>query len=163
LNDVVALDAATGRAFWIYRIHPPRIASSVAAPQSGLGILATPCSWGLDAQLIAIDRRTGRAIWKTEVATDKSRYSITHAPLVVKNKVIVGVGGGDTASGASSRLMTPRPDAKRGGSTPSPRRVNPVPRRGSAVLPRPSPSAILRLETWWRFDLDDRLYDHGST
>ena len=49
----------------------------------------------LDAQLIAIDAKTGRAIWKTEVASTKSGYSITHAPLVVKDKVIVGVGGGE--------------------------------------------------------------------
>ena len=114
-------------------IHRPRIASSVAAPTIvGWGSLATPCSWGtLDAQLIAIDRRTGRAIWKTEVATTKSGYSITHAPLVVKNKVIVGVGGGEYGIRASSQPMTPRPDAKRGGSTPSPRRVSPVPRRGA--------------------------------
>jgi alcohol dehydrogenase (cytochrome c) len=49
----------------------------------------------LDAQLIALDARTGRPIWKTEVATTKDGYSITHAPLVVKDKVIVGVGGGE--------------------------------------------------------------------
>ena len=49
----------------------------------------------LDAQLIAIDARTGRAIWKTAVATTTDGYSITHAPLVVKDKVIVGVGGGE--------------------------------------------------------------------
>ena len=49
----------------------------------------------LDAQLIAIDAKTGKAIWKTAVAKTTDGYSITHAPLVVKDKVIVGVGGGE--------------------------------------------------------------------
>src|SRR5882762_3377700 len=97
LNDVVALDAATGRAFWIYR-HTPAQDRVVCcgANNRGLGILGDTLFMGtLDAQLIAIDRKTGRAIWKTEVASTKSGYSITHAPLVVKDKVIVGVGGGE--------------------------------------------------------------------
>src|SRR5262249_60599686 len=38
---------------------------------------------------------TGHAIAKPEVPSTKSVYSITHAPLVVKNKVIAGVGGGE--------------------------------------------------------------------
>jgi len=97
LNDVVALDAATGRAFWIYRYTPAQDrVVCCGANNRGLGILGDTLFMGtLDAQLIAIDRRTGRVIWKTEVATTKSGYSITHAPLVVKNKVIVGVGGGE--------------------------------------------------------------------
>ena len=46
LNDVVALDAATGRAFWIYRYTPARIASSAAAPTTaGWRFSATRCSW----------------------------------------------------------------------------------------------------------------------
>ena len=97
LNDVVALDAATGRAFWIYRYTPAQDrVVCCGANNRGLGILGDTLFMGtLDAQLIAIDRKTGRVIWKTEVASTKSGYSITHAPLVVKNKVIVGVGGGE--------------------------------------------------------------------
>jgi alcohol dehydrogenase (cytochrome c) len=97
LNDVVALDAATGRAFWIYRYTPAQDrVVCCGANNRGLGIRGDTLFMGtLDAQLIAIDRKTGRAIWKTEVASTKSGYSITHAPLVVKDKVIVGVGGGE--------------------------------------------------------------------
>src|SRR6185295_19805525 len=97
LNDVVALDATTGRAYWIYRYTPAQDrVVCCGANNRGLGILGDTLFMGtLDAQLIAIDRRTGRAMWKTEVATTKSGYSITHAPLVVKDKVIVGVGGGE--------------------------------------------------------------------
>ena len=97
LNDVVALDAVTGRAFWVYRYTPAadRVVCC-GANNRGLAILGDTLFMGtLDAQLIAIDAKTGQQVWKTEVATTKSGYSITHAPLIVKDKVIVGVGGGE--------------------------------------------------------------------
>ena len=97
LNDVVALDATTGRAFWIYRYTPAadRIVCC-GANNRGLAILGNTLFMGtLDAQLIAIDAKSGKALWKTAVASTKEGYSITHAPLVVKDKVIVGVGGGE--------------------------------------------------------------------
>src|SRR4051812_5552032 len=90
-NDVVALDATSGRAFWAYRYTPAqdRIVCC-GANNRGLAILGDTLFMGtLDAQLIAIDAKSGRAIWKTEVASTKSGYSITLAPLVVKDKVIV--------------------------------------------------------------------------
>ena len=49
----------------------------------------------LDAHLIAIDAKTGKPLWNTVVADVKSAYSITMAPLIVKDKVLVGVGGGE--------------------------------------------------------------------
>src|SRR5205809_1715162 len=49
----------------------------------------------LDANLIAIDAKTGRPVWNTQVGESKAGYSVTLAPLVVKDKVIVGVGGGE--------------------------------------------------------------------
>src|SRR5687768_15356908 len=97
LNDVVALDAATGRAFWIYRYTPAadRVVCC-GANNRGLAILGNTLFMAtLDAQLIAIDAKSGRKLWQTEVATTKAGYSMTMAPLVVKDKVIVGVGGGE--------------------------------------------------------------------
>jgi alcohol dehydrogenase (cytochrome c) len=97
LNDVVALDAATGRAFWTYRYTPAaeRIVCC-GANNRGLAILGNTLYMGtLDAQLIAIDAKSGRKMWQTEVASTKAGYSITLAPLVVKDKVMVGVGGGE--------------------------------------------------------------------
>ena len=49
----------------------------------------------LDAHLVAIDAKTGRPLWDTQVAESKSGYSLTLAPLAVKDKIIVGVGGGE--------------------------------------------------------------------
>jgi len=96
-NDIVALDAVTGRAFWIYRYTPnPDRIVCCGANNRGVAILGDTLFMGtLDANLIAIDAKSGRQIWKTEVATTTAGYSITHAPLVVKDKVIIGVGGGE--------------------------------------------------------------------
>ncbi|HEV3140224.1 MAG TPA: PQQ-dependent dehydrogenase, methanol/ethanol family [Vicinamibacterales bacterium] len=96
-NDVVALDAKTGRVFWIYRYN---IAGSTivccGANNRGLAILGDTLFMGtLDAHLVAIDAKSGRPLWNTEVATSTSGYSLTLAPLVVKDKVVVGVGGGE--------------------------------------------------------------------
>jgi len=49
----------------------------------------------LDAAIVAIDARTGMPVWETQVADSMLGYSITSSPLVVKDKVIVGVSGGE--------------------------------------------------------------------
>ena len=49
----------------------------------------------LDAALVALDARTGLPLWEAQVADTMLGYSITSAPLVVKDKVIVGVSGGE--------------------------------------------------------------------
>ena len=49
----------------------------------------------IDAHLLALDAKTGKTIWNTEAAKASDKYAITHAPLVVKDKVIVGMAGGD--------------------------------------------------------------------
>jgi alcohol dehydrogenase (cytochrome c) len=49
----------------------------------------------LDARLIALDAKTGKVKWDIEVADPTAGYSITHAPLIVGQNVIVGVSGGE--------------------------------------------------------------------
>jgi alcohol dehydrogenase (cytochrome c) len=96
-NDVVALDAATGRVFWMYRYtNSADIAVCCGANNRGLAILEDTLFMGtLDAHLIAIDAKSGHPIWNRQVADSKAGYSVTVAPLVVKDKVIIGVGGGE--------------------------------------------------------------------
>ncbi|MCM3878914.1 MAG: PQQ-dependent dehydrogenase, methanol/ethanol family [Vicinamibacterales bacterium] len=96
-NDVVALDAVTGRVFWMYRYtNANEIGVCCGANNRGLAILGDTLFMGtLDAHLIAIDTKSGMPVWKTRVAESKLGYSITVAPLAVKDKVIVGLGGGE--------------------------------------------------------------------
>jgi alcohol dehydrogenase (cytochrome c) len=96
-NDVVALDAATGRVFWIYR-YTPSDAQRVCCGSNnrGVAILGDRLFMGtLDGRLIAIDAKTGGPLWNIEVGDPRQAYSLTLAPLVVKDMVIVGVGGGE--------------------------------------------------------------------
>jgi alcohol dehydrogenase (cytochrome c) len=101
-QDVVAIDAATGHVVWTYSYTP----TAYRNPQPvnrGLAILGSTLFMGtLDAHLLAIDAHNGTLIWNVTVAnaTDPSCqggncYAITHAPLVVKDKVIVGTSGGE--------------------------------------------------------------------
>ena len=96
-NDVVALDAKTGRVFWIYRYQDePNPLVCCGANNRGLAILGDTLYMGtLDAHLVAIDARSGRPVWNTQIADTKSGYSLTLAPLAVKDKILVGVGGGE--------------------------------------------------------------------
>ena len=49
----------------------------------------------IDARVIAIDARSGRPLWNVEAGDPEAGYAITHAPLVVGDKVVVGMAGGE--------------------------------------------------------------------
>ncbi len=50
----------------------------------------------LDGRLVALDAKSGVPVWTVDTITDKSKpYSITGAPRVVKNMVLIGNGGAD--------------------------------------------------------------------
>jgi alcohol dehydrogenase (cytochrome c) len=96
-NDLVALDGATGRPFWTYSHSPAsNTRTCCGRVNRGVAILGNMLFMGtLDAHLIAVDARNGQLIWNTTVADSADRYSITHAPLVIKDKVLIGTAGGD--------------------------------------------------------------------
>jgi alcohol dehydrogenase (cytochrome c) len=98
-NDVVALDAKTGRVFWTYHHEPsPEGRPCCGRVNRGVAILGDTLFMGtIDAHLLAIDAKSGRLLWDTVVADAAQRYSITMAPNVIKDKVIVGTSGGDYA------------------------------------------------------------------
>src|SRR5260370_21125305 len=96
-NHVVALDAATGCMFWMYS---PRLSqlSRVCCGRinRGLAILGDALFMGtIDGHLIAIDAKTGKPLWDTTISKPELGYSFTIAPLVVKDKVIMGPPGGE--------------------------------------------------------------------
>ena len=96
-NDVLAVDAKTGRVFWQFR-HAVSSDARVCCGSNNRGVailgdmvyLAT-----LDARLIAIDAKTGRPIWNVPVGDPTLGYSMTMAPLIVKDMVMIGSGGGE--------------------------------------------------------------------
>ncbi len=96
-NDIVALDAATGRIFWVYSYSPaPQARLCCGRINRGLAILGDTLFMGtIDAHIVAVDAKSGQLLWNTKVADPEAGYAITHAPLVVKDKVIVGTAGGE--------------------------------------------------------------------
>jgi len=94
---VVALDARTGRQIWRsnrqqkarspYEINPFNRGVAIGGQRLFVGTL--------DAALVALDARTGLPLWETQVADTMLGYSLTSAPLVVKDKVLVGITGGE--------------------------------------------------------------------
>jgi alcohol dehydrogenase (cytochrome c) len=97
-NDVVALNAATGKQIWVYSHAPDPAARNCCGRFSrGVAIAGdTVFLASFDARIIAIDARTGKELWKTPPAGDpKQGYAFTHAPLIVKDKVIAGTAGGE--------------------------------------------------------------------
>jgi PQQ-dependent dehydrogenase (methanol/ethanol family) len=96
LNHVVALDALTGAKKWEYA-HPLGKTTFCCGPNNrgaayygGRVYMAT-----LDAQLVALDTADGHLAWEVQVADNTAGYSITHAPVVVDGKVVVGVSGAE--------------------------------------------------------------------
>jgi alcohol dehydrogenase (cytochrome c) len=96
-NDVFALDAESGRPYWTYRRSlPDRINVCCGQVNRGLAMAGDRLFMGtVDAHLVALDRKTGNLIWDVEVADYTKGYSVTAAPLAVKDKVIVGIAGGE--------------------------------------------------------------------
>jgi PQQ-dependent dehydrogenase (methanol/ethanol family) len=96
-GEVVALDARTGRQIWRY-VRPQKVKNpyEINPYNRGVAVLGNRLFFGtLDAALVALDRQTGLPLWETQVADTMLGHSLTSAPLVVKDKVLVGITGGE--------------------------------------------------------------------
>jgi alcohol dehydrogenase (cytochrome c) len=93
-----AIDARTGRQFWRFR-HPnaPDLTAGATYPVNrGFAALGNQLFMTtLDAHVISLDMKTGAVVWDSVLEDYKNGYAATPAPLVVKDKVIVGSSGGE--------------------------------------------------------------------
>ena len=92
-----ALDARSGRPIWQYqRALPADIRPCCGRVNRGLAIFGDKVFLGtLDAHVIALDTKTGNVVWDVAAAEHSMGYSITLAPLVIKDLVLIGVSGGE--------------------------------------------------------------------
>src|SRR6202166_4792532 len=92
-----ALDAKSGRPIWQYqRALPADIRPCCGRVNRGLAILGDKVFFGtLDTHVVALDSKTGNLIWDATAFDYRKGYSITLAPLVIQNLVIIGVSGGE--------------------------------------------------------------------
>lgn len=94
-TQVYALDGATGKELWVYKhkLDEELVARQTHSPYNR-GIAA---GYGniyigtLDGKLAAVDMKTGKLKWETQLIDSKElTVGFTGAPLVVKDKVIIG-------------------------------------------------------------------------
>ena len=104
-NKVWAVDATTGLRYWKYEHGlSPQLAVCCGKINRGVAILGETLYMGtLDAKLVALDSKSGNVRWTQTVADPKKGYSISGAPLVVKDMVITGVAGGEYGIRGSGR------------------------------------------------------------
>ena len=98
-NEIFALDAETGRVLWTY-IHrnPRRTFNCCGKVNRGVAILGDRLFMNtLDMHVVAVDAKSGRELWKTKMFdyTAAGGYAATGAPLALKDKVMVGMAGGE--------------------------------------------------------------------
>ena len=96
---VYALDAATGARKWTYEPDMPDDTLQFACcdvNSRGVTYADGKLFVGrLDGKLVALDAKTGKELWKADVVDYTQGSVITSPPLVVKDKVITGFGGGE--------------------------------------------------------------------
>ncbi len=96
---VYALDAASGKPLWTYDPRVPRAKGRDACcdvVNRGVALWKGRAYLGaLDGRLIALDAASGRPIWQVQTTDPEQPYTITGAPRVVKDLVIIGNGGAE--------------------------------------------------------------------
>lgn len=101
MSTVFALDARTGTELWYWdpgipdeeQGGPPACCGDV---NRGVGVHGDKVFVGLlDGRLVALDRHNGHVIWTVQTTPAGDDYSITGAPRVFRDKVVIGNGGAE--------------------------------------------------------------------
>jgi alcohol dehydrogenase (cytochrome c) len=96
-NNAWAIDARSGRQIWRYRRQlPDQLVLCCGPVNRGFGVLGERLFMAtLDAHLVALDMATGGVVYDVALEDNRKGYSATVAPLVVKDKVILGIAGAE--------------------------------------------------------------------
>ena len=92
-NEVRALDAKSGRLIWEYK----DTRAKKEAVNRGVALLGDRVFFVTgDVHLVALDRRNGALLWQKQYGRVEDGLYGSMAPMVIKDKVLVGVSGGDS-------------------------------------------------------------------
>ncbi len=96
-NHVYALDARTGEELWHYKQKLGPITTYCCGPNNrGVAVYGDMVYMGtLDAKLVALEAKTGKLVWQTDIADPELGYSETMAPTAVNGKILIGTNGGE--------------------------------------------------------------------
>ncbi len=103
-NELRALDAASGRLIWVYK----ETRAKKEAVNRGAAILGDTVYFETaDVYLVALNRRTGALLWEHQYGNVEDGLYASSAPLALKDKIIVGVSGGDTGMRGYVTALSP--------------------------------------------------------
>jgi alcohol dehydrogenase (cytochrome c) len=98
-KNTFAVDAKTGQVKWTYQPDIPKgIEQYACCDVNNRGVAHADGRifvGRLDAHVVALDAKTGKELWKTQVVDYTQGSVITSPPTLVKNLVITGFGGGE--------------------------------------------------------------------
>ncbi len=97
-NDAFAIDARTGRSIWHYSRPVTEGLVDDASSHHNRGVALSGARVYMEtdnAHLLCLDARSGHLMWDVAYAQGNKNYGATSAPLVVKDKVLVGTSAGD--------------------------------------------------------------------
>lgn len=99
-DHVFAIDARTGSELWHYKRPLPKKLHYCCGPVNRGPAVSAKLLYlsTLDAHLVAMDLKTGQVRWDVEVGKIEENISATSPPLVVGDKILVGMAGGDLRS-----------------------------------------------------------------
>src|SRR5207247_6901060 len=81
---------------WRHRRPRPQGANVPHEVNRGVALYGDKVYWAAgEAVLVALNAKTGRVVWETTMADNKSGYYTTLAPLVANGKVLLGASGGE--------------------------------------------------------------------
>ena len=95
-SHLIVVDPLTGTELWRYDHEFENVDLCCGPHNRGVALYEDKVFWGtLDAHLLAFDAASGIQLWDAEVGDHRESFSVTGAPLVVKDMVLIGVGGGE--------------------------------------------------------------------
>ena len=95
-SHLIVVDPLTGTELWRYDHEFENVDLCCGPHNRGVALYEDKVFWGtLDAHLLAFDAASGVQLWDAEVGDHRESFSVTGAPLVVKDMVLIGVGGGE--------------------------------------------------------------------
>jgi alcohol dehydrogenase (cytochrome c) len=96
-SRLYAIDLKTGKELWQYDARLPEgILPCCDVVNRGAAIYGDNIYYGtLDARIVALNKDTGKVVWRKKIADYKAGYSYTAAPLIVNGLVITGNSGGE--------------------------------------------------------------------
>jgi quinohemoprotein ethanol dehydrogenase len=97
-DDIFALDGKTGRKLWEYNSDIPQVNDLICCGWDNRGVASGDgmiFTGQLDGSFVALDQKTGKIAWRTQLEDYKDGYSITGATRYYDGMVFTGMSGGE--------------------------------------------------------------------